>query len=100
MQEDNDKEDDVTIPTDEALSTSITKVQAWLDSNSDEIIFTSAASSISHASCIILSDDDDDNAMQKTYTVILTDSISNGDMVATVGVINRIQDRTENILNH
>ena len=70
MQEDNGKEDDVTIPTDVAMSC-INKVQAWLESNSDEIIFTSAASTISPASCIILSeDDDDDNVMQKADTLI------------------------------
>ena len=80
MQEENGKEDNVIVPTDEAMSSSISKVQAWLDSNRDEIIFSSAASTISAASCIIMSDrdddddDDDDYAMQKVNTVILTDS--------------------------
>ena len=94
MQEDNGKEDD------EASSSSVSKVQSWLDMNSDEILFTSAASSISPASCIILSDDDDDcddddddNAMQKAH------SNSSDDMEATVNGIDIIQDRTEALFN-
>ena len=95
------QKDDVTVPTDEAISSSINKVQAWLDSTSDEIIFMTAASCISPASCIILldDDDDDDNAMQKADTVILTDSNSSDDLEATVGGIDKIQDRTEAICN-
>ena len=46
-------------------------VKYRLNNKSDEIKFTSAASTISQASCIIRSyDNDDDNAMQKADTYI------------------------------
>ena len=83
MQEGNGKQDYVIVPTDEATNSSISKVETWLDSNSDEIIFTYAASSISPRSCIFMPEDDDDNAMQKA------DSNSSDDMEETVNGINR-----------
>ena len=85
---------------DEATSSNIEKVQQWLDSNSDDIIFTPAAPSCSPASTVIVSD----HAIENGSTgILLTGSISSrrssSDNMEASG-IDIIKSRTEAMLNH
>ena len=87
---------------DEATSSNIEQVQQWLDSNSDDIIFTPAAPSYSPVSTVIVSD----HAIQNASAVILLTVTSSSrrsrsdNMEATVSGIDIIKSRTEAMLNH